>query len=175
MTTPTPEALREAAALAKKHADEISVIRGKIVRIEMTLDQCTALIADVRTKKAQGEAVTEKPPLLKITSWQDRLTGFVGDDDVQSAMQEEIDALRDERAALYAMVERSASHPTQRKAVELPPLPTPDAYIAMGAEGSFIIPPRDFGKYSAYPVFTAQQYRQGQRDALAAAGVEVKP
>ncbi|MGE0329730.1 MAG: hypothetical protein AB7P37_03445 [Ramlibacter sp.] len=41
---------------------------------------------------------------------------------------------------------------------EYPPLPEPDAYVAMSGAGSIIIPPQDFAKWgSAYKVFTADQ------------------
>lgn len=51
---------------------------------------------------------------------------------------------------------------------DYPPLPEPDGYIALTEAGSVVVPPREFKKHNAYAVFTAEQVRQAQRDAIAA-------
>jgi hypothetical protein len=46
-------------------------------------------------------------------------------------------------------------------------LPEPDGYIGMSDRGSFIVPPRHFGNFNCYKIFTAAMLRAFARQALA--------
>lgn len=56
----------------------------------------------------------------------------------------------------------------QLDADNLPPLPAPDGYVAMTPEGSIFVPPSEYRAHNCYTVYTAEQVRQAQRDAVAA-------
>jgi hypothetical protein len=54
------------------------------------------------------------------------------------------------------MANREAAAASERP---LPPLPEPDGYAAMTAQGTIIVSPREYEKHNAYAVFSAAQLR----------------
>lgn len=97
----------------------------------------------------------------KVVPWNERIgrKSGVHDGVIKFAMLEEIAELR----------EALASRPAEVDDEQLPPLP-PEAARAMKGAAAFFVKWQDAGKdlRGALMLYTADQYRQGQRDAVAA-------